>query len=68
MRSPSRSYSQSISQPWKLLFELHRQPVGQRALACVLVEQEGFARVELVKCADDLVQLGLHDALHEGER
>ena len=56
VRQPQRALAEpvvfAIDLPaGKLLFEMHRQPVGQRALAGVLVEQEGFVRIELVKRA-----------------
>ena len=73
MRQPQRAIAEpvvfAIDLPAReLLFEMHRQPVRQRALAGLLVEQKGLVRVELVKCGDDLVQFGLHGASHEGER
>ena len=41
--------------------------MGQRALAEILVQQMGLARVELAERGDDLVQFGLHvvSARHE---
>ena len=52
MRQPQRPLAEpvvvAIDLPaGKLMFEMHRQPVRQRALTDVLVEQEGFVRVKL---------------------
>ena len=65
MRKPQRALAQpvviAIDLPArKLLFEMHRQPVRQRALAEILLEQEGLARVEFRSARYNLVQLGLH--------
>ena len=52
----------------ELLFEMHRQPMRQGALAEIPFEQESFARVEFMKPGNHSVQLGLHVASGEGER
>src|SRR6202035_4375782 len=49
---------------WKLFFEMHRQAMRQRALAEVLFEKKGLARIEFGKRAYHLVQLGLHPRVH----
>ena len=41
---------------------MHRQPMRQRALAEIVLEQESFARVEFGKRGDDFVELGSHVA------
>src|SRR6476620_8908296 len=73
VRQPQRAVAEpvvfAVDLPAReLLFEMHSKPVRQRAFPGFLFEQKGFMRVELVKCGDDLVQHGLHDASHEGER
>ena len=60
MRQPQRPLAQpvviAIDVPSrKLLFDMHRQPVGQRALAEILFEQLALARIEIPERADDLV-------------
>ena len=67
LRKPQRALAQpvviAIDLPSrKLLLEMHRQAVGERALAEILFQQMGLARVEFVKRAHNLVQLGLHVA------
>src|SRR5216683_1952590 len=67
LRKPKRALPQpvviAIDVPSrKLLFEVHRQAVGERALAEILFQQMGLARVEFMKGAYNLVQLGLHVA------
>src|SRR5258708_9555963 len=67
MRQPQRPLAQpvviAIDVPSrKLPFEMHRQPVRQRALAEIFLEQEGLARVEFAERSYNLVQLGLHPA------
>ena len=44
----------------KLPFQVQREPVRQRTLAEIVLEQERLARVKLLQCGDDLVQLGVH--------
>ena len=56
MRQPQRALAEpvvvAIDLPArKLLFDMHRQPVRQRALAEILLEQEGLARVEFLQRA-----------------
>jgi hypothetical protein len=65
MREPQRAFAEpvviAIDLPTReLLFKMHGQPVCQRTLSKVLLEQEGFARIKLPKCGYDLVELGLH--------
>src|ERR1700738_3964343 len=67
LRKPQRALPQpvvvAIDVPSrKLLFEVHRQAVGERALAEILFQQMGLARVEVMKRSYNLVQLGLHVA------
>ena len=52
VRQPQRAFAEpvvvAIDLPAReLLLEMHRQPVRQRALAEILLEQEGFARIKL---------------------
>ena len=54
VRQPQRAVAEpvvvAIDLPAReLLFEMHRQPVRQRALADILFEQEGFARIKFVE-------------------
>jgi hypothetical protein len=44
----------------KLLFQMHRQPVRQRALAEIVRKQECVVRIKFLQRDDDFVQLGLH--------
>src|SRR5882724_870217 len=65
MRQPQRTLAEPVEiaidlPARKLLFAMHRQPVRQRPLTEVLVEQEGFARIKFLQGRDDLVQFGLH--------
>ncbi len=69
VRQPQRPLAQpvviAIDLPAReLLFEMHRQPVRQRALAEILRKQEGLARIEFAERAQNLVQRGLHLGLH----
>jgi hypothetical protein len=65
MRKPQRPLAQPVviaidAPSRKLLFQMHRQPVSQRALSKIPFEQKGFVRIELAKRGNHLVQLGLH--------
>src|SRR5258708_3221377 len=51
----------------ELFFDMDGEPVRQRALAEILFEQKGLARVEFMECGDDLVEFGLHDASTSGD-
>ena len=67
LRQPQRSLPQpvviAIDFPSrKLLFDIHCQPVRQRALSEVLLKQVGLACVEFLQRIHNLVQLGLHAA------
>ena len=44
----------------ELPFQMHREPVRQRALAEILFEQKGLVRVKFPDRVDDLLELGLH--------
>ncbi len=65
MRQPQRPLPQPVvvaidAPARKLLFQMHRQPVGQRALSKILLKQVGLVRIKLAKRTYNLVQLGLH--------
>src|SRR5260221_30206 len=65
MRQPQRPLAQPVvvaidAPASELLFQLHRQPVRQRALSEILLKQEGLARIKLGERSYNLVQLGLH--------
>src|SRR5229473_1260993 len=70
MREPQRPLPQpvviAVDLPAadELLFEMHRQPVRQRALAEILLQQMGFARVEFPECRDHPAQFRLHLGQH----
>src|SRR5665647_2348428 len=44
----------------KLRFQMHRQPMRQRAFAEVMLQEPGLVRVKFLKRRDDLVEFGLH--------
>src|SRR3954469_23617018 len=46
--------------PRKLVFQMHSQPVRQRALAQIMVEQEALAAIKLGERRHDFVQFRLH--------
>ena len=56
MRQPQRSLAEPVEiaidvPARKLLFAMHRQPVRQRALTEILLQQEGFTGIEFLQCA-----------------
>ena len=68
VRQPHRALTQpvvvAIDLPaGKLLFDVHRKPVRQRALAEVPLQEKGFACIKLAERGDQLVQFVLHAAV-----
>src|SRR5689334_2143369 len=47
----------------KLLFDMHGEPVCQRAFAEITLQDEGFVRVEFAQGGDQSVELALHSPL-----
>jgi hypothetical protein len=69
MRQPQRAFAKpvivAIDVPArKLPFDMHREPVRQRALAEIAREQDAFMCEQLLQRGDDPVQLGVHVGPH----
>src|SRR5215212_12214342 len=65
MRQPQRALAEPVViaidlPPGEMIFQMHRQPMRQRALAEIVLKQITFAPIKPGKRRHDLVQLGLH--------